>query len=48
MATIEDQNTDDFDLEVKSAPKLRTPKSDGVNLKGLPKSGKGWKKESNK
>ena len=47
MATIEDQNADDFDLEVKSAPKLRTPLS-GVNLKGLPKSGKGWKKESNK
>lgn len=45
----EDQNEeeeDDFGLEVKAA-RLRVPQS-GIHLKGLPKSGKGWKKESSK
>jgi len=41
----DEQNDDYLELEVRSAPKLRTPQ---LHLKGLPKSGKGWKKNSAK
>ena len=40
-----DIDNEDFGLETKSAPKLRTPIS---KIKGTPKSGKGWKQNSNK
>lgn len=42
----DDKNDSDCDLEVKER-KLRAPSS-GNKIKGLPKSGKGWKKESKK
>lgn len=47
LQNIDENNSNsDFDLEVKE-PKLRAPSSRN-QIKGLPKSGRGWKKESNK